>query len=67
MLFKNLCLSAIFSMAVCSSCHSQITTNVDVVNFEQAIAKGNMQLLEGEITIHHPGRPSARRRQKAGA
>ncbi len=46
MLFKNLCLSAIFSMAVCSSCHSQITTNVDVVNFEQAIAKSNMQLLD---------------------
>ncbi|MFC4230415.1 thioredoxin domain-containing protein [Parasediminibacterium paludis] len=46
MLFKNLCLATIFSIAILSSCHSQSTTNVDVVNFEQAITKGNMQLLD---------------------
>lgn len=46
MSFKNLCLSTIFSIAVFSSCNSQSTTNVDVAGFEQAIAKGNMQLLD---------------------
>lgn len=46
MSFKNLCLSALISVAAFSSCNSQSTTNVDVVGFEQAIAKGNMQLLD---------------------
>lgn len=46
MSFKNLCLSALISVAVFSSCNSQTSTNVDVANFEQAIAKGNMQLLD---------------------
>lgn len=46
MSFKNLCLSTILSIAVFSSCNSQSTTNVDVAGFEQAIAKGNMQLLD---------------------
>jgi len=46
MSFKNLCFSTILCIAVFSSCNSQNTTNVDVVGFEQAIAKGNMQLLD---------------------
>jgi rhodanese-related sulfurtransferase len=46
MSFKNLCLSTILSIVVFSSCNSQSTTNVDIANFEQAIAKGNMQLLD---------------------
>lgn len=46
MSFKNLCLSALISVAVFSSCNSQTSTNVDVANFEQAIAKGNIQLLD---------------------
>jgi rhodanese-related sulfurtransferase len=46
MSFRNLCFSTIFSIAVFSSCNSQSTTNVDVVGFGQAIAKGNMQLLD---------------------
>ncbi|MDI9365103.1 MAG: thioredoxin domain-containing protein [Flavobacterium sp.] len=46
MSFKNRCLSTIFSIAVFSSCNSQSPTNVDVASFEQAIAKGNMQLLD---------------------
>jgi rhodanese-related sulfurtransferase len=57
MLFKNLCLSTILSIAVFSSCNSQSTTNVDVAGFEQAIAKGNMQLLDvrtaGEYEAGH--------------
>lgn len=46
MSFKNLCLSALISVAVFSSCNSQTSTNVDVANFEQAIVKGNIQLLD---------------------
>lgn len=46
MSFKNLCLSALISVVVFSSCNSQTSTNVDVANFEQAIAKGNIQLLD---------------------
>jgi rhodanese-related sulfurtransferase len=43
---KNLCLSTVISLLVFTSCNSQTSTNVDVTNFEQAIAKGNMQLLD---------------------
>jgi rhodanese-related sulfurtransferase len=46
MSFKNLCLSALISVVVFSSCNSQTSTNLDVANFEQAIAKGNIQLLD---------------------
>jgi rhodanese-related sulfurtransferase len=46
MSFKNLCLSTIISLSVFTSCSSQTNTNVDIANFEQAIAKGNMQLLD---------------------
>ncbi len=46
MSFKNLCLSVLISVAVFSSCNSQTSANVDVANFEQAIVKGNIQLLD---------------------
>ncbi len=46
MSFKNLCLSIGISVSVFTSCSSQTASNVDVANFEQAIAKTNIQLLD---------------------
>ena len=46
MSIKNLPLSIAISLLTSASCNSQTSTNVDIANFEQAIAKVNTQLLD---------------------